>query len=143
MSFLKAQVSFPPNCTLIVNAIKHNSLVHFQLKHYILRSQRAHQSAKCSGLSSDRVKIRQISQFNFETTSQLLFKFFIYPHCQYTNTLYINFQLMRFLLWTKGSHQDLNFQTFNCYGENAPNFSCHFPNHKSVFLQILHQSSES
>ena len=25
--------------------------------------------------------------------------------------------------------------------ENLPNFSCHFEKHKSVFLQILHQSS--
>ena len=50
---------------------------------------------------------------------------------------------MRFLLWTKGSHQDLNFETFNCYGENSLNFSCHFPNHKSALLQILHHTSES
>ena len=27
--------------------------------------------------------------------------------------------------------------------ENLPNSSCHFPNHKSVFLQILHDSSVS
>ena len=50
---------------------------------------------------------------------------------------------MPFLLWTKGSHQGLNFETFKCYGENSTIFSCHFPKQKSFFLQILHQSSES
>ena len=45
---------------------------------------------------------------------------------------------MHFLLWTKESHQNpINFDTFKCSGENLPNFSCHFPNNKSVFLQIL------
>ena len=53
----------------------------------------------------------------------------------------VNFKLIHFLLWTKGSHQSPNFDTFKCSGENLPNFSCHFPNHKSVFLQILHYSS--
>ena len=50
---------------------------------------------------------------------------------------------MHFLLWTKGSHENTNFDTFKCSDENLPNSSCHFPNHKSVFLQILHDSSVS
>ena len=50
---------------------------------------------------------------------------------------------MHFLLWTKGSHESTNFDTFKCSDENLPNSSCHFPNHKSVFLQILHDSSVS
>ena len=29
---------------------------------------------------------------------------------------------------------------FKCCDENLLNSSCHFPNHKSVFLQILHDS---
>ena len=36
-----------------------------------------------------------------------------------------------------------NFETFERSGENLPNSFCHFPNHKSVFLQILHHSSVS
>ena len=56
---------------------------------------------------------------------------------------FVNFKLIHFLLWTKGSHQSPNFDTFKCSGENLPNFSCHFSNHKSVFLQILHHSSVS
>ena len=47
---------------------------------------------------------------------------------------------MYFLLWTKGSHESSNFDTFKCSGKNLPNSSCHFPDHKSVFLRILHDS---
>ena len=54
-----------------------------------------------------------------------------------------NFKLIHFLLWTKGSHQSPNFDTFECSGKNLPNFSCHFSNYRSVFLQILHHSSAS
>ena len=50
---------------------------------------------------------------------------------------------MHFLLWTKGSHENTNFDIFKCFDENLLNSSCHFPNHKSVFLQILHDSSVS
>ena len=32
------------------------------------------------------------------------------------------------------------FEIFECSDENLPNFSYHFPNHKTVFLQILHDS---
>ena len=54
-----------------------------------------------------------------------------------------NFKLIHFLLWTKGSHQSPNFDIFECSGEKLPNSSCHFLNHKSVFLQILHHYSVS
>ena len=50
---------------------------------------------------------------------------------------------IHFLLCTKGSHQSTNFYAFECSGENSPNSSSHFPNHKSVFLQISHHSSLS
>ena len=55
----------------------------------------------------------------------------------------VNFNVIPFLILTKGFHQSPNFDTFKCSGENLPNFSCHFPNHKSVFLQISHHSSVS
>ena len=55
----------------------------------------------------------------------------------------VNFKFMHFLLWIKGSHQIPNFETFECSGENLLNSSCHFPNHKSVFLQILYYSPVS
>ena len=47
---------------------------------------------------------------------------------------------MHFLLWTKGSHENTNFDIFKCSDENLLNSSCQFPNHKSVFRQILHDS---
>ena len=50
---------------------------------------------------------------------------------------------MRFLIWTKGSHQSPDFETSKCSGENSPNNSCHFLNHESVFLQILYHYSVS
>ena len=60
-----------------------------------------------------------------------------------THNFSVDFKLTLFLLWIKGSHQYANFETFNCSGENLPYSSCHFPNHKSVFLQISHHSSVS
>ena len=53
----------------------------------------------------------------------------------------VNFKLIHFLLWIKGSHQSPNFKTFECSGENLPNSSCYFWKLMSVFLQILHQYS--
>ena len=53
---------------------------------------------------------------------------------------FVNLQLMHFLLWKKASHENTNFDTFTCSDENLPNSFCHFPNHKSVFLQILQHS---
>ena len=60
-----------------------------------------------------------------------------------THNSSVKFKLKHFLLWIKGSHQSPNFETFKCSCENLPYSSCHFPNHKSVFLQILHYSSVS
>ena len=55
-----------------------------------------------------------------------------------THNSSVDFKLLLFLLWIKGSHQYPNFETFNCSGENLTYSSCHFANHKSVFRQILH-----
>ena len=60
-----------------------------------------------------------------------------------THYFSVNFELMHFLLPIIGSHQSPNFDTFKCSDENLLNSSCHFPNRKSVFLQILHDSSVS
>ena len=60
-----------------------------------------------------------------------------------THNSTVNLKLIHFLLWTKESYQGSNFDTFECSGENLPNFSCHFLSNKSVFIQILHRSSIS
>ena len=53
-----------------------------------------------------------------------------------THNSSVNFKLTHFLLWIKGSHQIFNSETSKCSGKNLPN-------HKSVFLQILHHFSVS
>ena len=93
---------------------------------------RIFETFKCSGQNSS------IPHVNFETTSQFLFKFCIILHC---HDSFVNFKLIIFLFWIKGAHQTPNFETFKHFGENLPYYSVHFPNHKSVFFQILHHSS--
>ena len=63
------------------------------------------------------------------SSSSVFVSFFIVM----THNSSVNFKLIHFLFWTKGSYQS----------ENLPNSSCHFPNDKSVFLQILYHSSVS
>ena len=53
----------------------------------------------------------------------------------------VNFKLIYFLLWTKGSHENTYFDIFKCSDENLINSSCHFRKHRSIFLQMLHQYS--
>ena len=73
------------------------------------------------------------------SSSSIFVSFFIVM----THNSSVNFKVIHFLLWAKGSHQSSNFDTFKCSGENLQNSSCHFPSNKSVFLQILHHSSMS
>ena len=73
------------------------------------------------------------------SSSSIFISFFIVMTHNYT----VNLKLIHFLLWAKGSYQSSNFDTFECSGENLQNSSCYFPSNKSVFLQILHHSSES
>ena len=73
------------------------------------------------------------------TSSSIFVSFFI----AMTHNSSVNFKLINFLIWTKGSHQSSNFDIFECSGENLPNSSCHFPSNKPGFLQILHHSSMS
>ena len=88
-------------------------------------------------LESKFVKFLSILKWQVSSSSNFA-SFFIAMTCNSS----VNFKLIHFLLWTKGSHQSPNFDTFKCSGENLPN-SCHFPSNKSVFLQILHHSSMS
>ena len=75
---------------------------------------------------------RQVSSFS------IFVSFFIVM----THNSSVNFKVIHFLLWAKGSHQSSSFDTFRWSGGNLPN-SCHFPSNRSVFLQILHHSSMS
>ena len=77
-----------------------------------------------------------MSVLKWQVNSSLNFALFF---TAMTHNSSVNFKVIPFLLWTKGSHQSLNFDTFKCSSENVPNF-CHFSNNKSVFLQILKHS---
>ena len=69
--------------------------------------------------------------------------FFVWFFIVMTHNSSVSFKLINVLLWTKVSHQSPNFYIFECSGENLPTSSCHFPNQKSVSLQILHHFSVS
>ena len=88
-------------------------------------------------LSSAWVKIHQILKWRVNFPSNFA-SFFILM----TRNPSVNFKLILFLLWIKGSHHP-NFETLNYSGENLPYSSCHFPNQKLVFLQILRHPSVS
>ena len=55
----------------------------------------------------------------------------------------VNFKFNNYLFWIKVSHQSLKFENFECSLKQLSNSSCHFPNHISVSLHTLHQSSVS
>ena len=76
--------------------------------------------------------------FNMLAAKQVMWKYMVMIHNSSVNS-----KLIHFLLWIKGSHQSPILQFFKCSGRNLLYSSCHFPNHKSIFLQILHHSSVS
>ena len=61
-----------------------------------------------------------------------------------TNNSSLNFQLMHFILLTKGSHESTNFDTFKCSGKNLPKSSCHFQTTNQFFFKfcIIPQCNE-
>ena len=142
MSFSKLQRSFSSNFESIFSVMKDNFsvLVVTQILYILVKRS----PLKCNFLRllSAWVKIYQTSHINFETTGQFIFKLLSFLSVITHNFSEI-FQLMHFLLWTKRSHQRPNFETFKCCLENLSNFPCHFPDHKSVFLRILHDYSMS
>ena len=138
MSFFKPEVSFSSNFASLFSVMKYSSSVLLYLKHYIRWSGGAHLKCKFWRLSSTRVKIRQIphSVLKWQVNSSSIFTLFIVM----THNSSVSFKFTHSLLWTKGSHQSPNFDTFEWSGENLLNSWCNFPNNKSVFLQILHHS---
>ena len=129
MSFLKAQVSFPSNVASIFSSIKNNSSILFSAQtFYIYFGQKQPIKAQifeifeCLGQNSSN------SSCQFWTDKSIL-QFLHHSSLSWPITPLVNFKLIHFQLWT-----------FKCFGESLPNFSCYFPNHKSMFLRILHHS---
>ena len=75
--------------------------------------QRSQLNSKFFRFSSAQIKIHQIPH---------VMSFFIVM----THDSSVNFKFINFQLWTKGSHQSPNFDTFECSGEDLPNSSCQF-----------------
>ena len=92
------------------------------------------ETSQCSGQNSSNSSCQLWNQMSI--SFQIL-------HYVMTHNSSVKFNLMHFLLWIKGFHQNLNSESFEYSGENLPNSSCRFPNHKSVFLKILDHSSVS
>ena len=120
ISFFKGQVSFRLNFASNFSAFKHNSCVLFYLKHYILWSKAALQSANFWDFwvfGSKFVKFL-MSVLNWQVNSTSIFRLFF---TDMTNNFPVNFKLTHFQLLTKEFHQNPNFETFKCSGENCPN----------------------
>ena len=124
-SFISAYANLPNSSC---HFLKHKSV--FLQKYIIYFGQRSQLESKFFRFSSAQVKIHQIP---------LVMSFFIVM----THNSSVNFKLIHFLFWTKGSHQSPNFDNFKCSGENLPNFSCQFSSDKLIPLQILYHSSVS
>ena len=63
------------------------------------------------------IKIHQISHVTFGTKSEFFFKLCITVQCHKTKSS-VFFYLNLYMLWTKGTDQSANFQTFYCSYEN-------------------------
>ena len=90
------------------SAIKHNSSILFLAQALYNFAKSSLLKCKILGLPSARVKIFQIPHINFELISQFLFKFCIILNVMTQNSS-VNFKVINFLLWIKGSHQSPNF----------------------------------
>ena len=115
------QSSVPSNITFL----------YFFSSNIIYSGQRSQLKSKFFRFSSVWVKICQIPNVKWQVNSSSNFaSFFIVTRLNSP----VNFKLIHFLLWTKASHQNLNFDIFKCSDENLPNFSYHFSNHNSAFF---------
>ena len=136
VSFLKAQVNFPLNFASIFSAIRHNSSVLFLGQTLYTFVKGVNQRAiflDFQVLESKFVKfLMWILKWQVNSSSNFALFFIAMTHNSSAN-----FKVILFRLWTKGSHQSPNFDTFKWSGENLPNFSILFLNHKSVFLQTF------
>ena len=147
MSILEWQVNSISNFASFFIVLMHNSPQIFKLIHFLLCIKGSNESPNfenfvCSGenLPNSSCYFPNHQLVFLQVDSSLDFSSFF---SVITFNSSVSLQLMHFLLWTKGSHENTNFDTFKCSDENLPNSACHFPNHKSVFLQILHDSSVS
>ena len=125
LSFLKQQIGFSSNFVSLFSIVRQNSSVLFSLKFFYFQQK-------------EPIKVQIWWNFTWAVRS-LKFCTLMGSFCENQT----KFQLKKFkyfLLWMKRLNKSPNFETFLCTGENVTNSSCHFPNHNSAFLQVLHDS---
>ena len=137
ISFWKKQVIFPS--ILHQSSVPSNiTLLYFFSSNIVYFVQKEPLKRKSLRISSPKFVKFLMSILKRQVNSSSNFASFLIVM---THNSSVNFKLIHFLLWIKGSYQSPNFETFQCFGKNLQNSSCHFPNHKSVLLQVLHHSS--
>ena len=111
--------------------------INHNLKHYLLWSKAAYQSANffLSTWSKSLILLMLILNWQVKSSSNFTSFFIVITH-----NLPKNFQITYFLLCIGELNKSSNFETFVYFGENLLNSSCHFPNYKPVFFHILHDS---
>ena len=142
--FENTKVTFPSNLVLIFSAIRHNSSALFlaQTLYTLVTRSQLKSIFGClsqNSLNSSFQFWNENSSFQFKNDKSIPLQILHY----FSMSWHIIHLEILILLWTEGSHQSPNFDTFKCPGENLPDFSCYFSNHRSVFLQNIRNSSES
>ena len=138
MSTLK-QVNSPSNFASFFIVMIHISSVNFKLILFLLWIKGFHQSPnfdtfKCSG--------ENLPYSSSPDHKSVFFQILHYPAVSWKITpLYFFRSNITYFAQTKQMKVQI-LETCKCSGQIPPN-SCHFWNNKSVFLQILHQSSRS
>ena len=135
LSILKGQVDSSPNFVSLFSVMKDNSSLLFHLKLYMLSTKGTHQ-VQIFRFSTAHIKINQIPHVNSSSDFALLFSVM-----KITPMYFFSCNEIYFV--QKEPIKGKDFETSKCSGETLPYTSCHFPNHKSIFLQILHHSSVS
>ena len=119
------------------SAIKHNSTILFLAQTLYTLLKRILLRSTLLRFLSARVNIGQIpmsiSNWLVNSSSNFASFFIVTMH-----NSPLSFKLIHFRLCIKESNESPDFESFVSSGENLTNSSCHSPNHKSVFLQILH-----
>ena len=138
MPILKCQVNSSSNFASFFIVMAHNSSVNFD------GVKGSHQSPNFE-TSSALVKIWHIPHAifqNFPNPKSVFLQVLHHSSVSWKITPLYFFRSNNKYFPQKEPMKMQIFETFECSGQNPPN-SCHFLNNRSVFLQILHQSSGS
>ena len=136
LSILKRQVDSSPNFVFLFNFMKDNSSVLFWAQKIYTLLKWSPLKGNFLRLLSARVNNPQFRHVNLKwqvNSSWNFVSFFI----AITDNSSVEFKLILFQLWIKGSHQNPNFETFKCSDGNLSYSSSHFPNYKSVESNVI------